>query len=1044
MLLHNNAICLSGADWLIHEGVDTDYDEVMNHNDGWLNSQVPGNIQADLEQNLLLKPLWYGNGDSRLMDYCLKDWWYRKDFQVPDNFQGKRLTLIFDGVDYSCEIWVNGSLVDHHDGMFQRFDFDVTDFVNVGKVNRLGVKISGMPEELVPWIEGSDGAFSGVGTDYFFVHANDKIRETLKGLKSPANCSYDWGTNIYTLGIWKDVQLKASGPVRIEWVQVKTRLEEDFSAATAEVIVELDSEVDMEITAKFSLSGPEKSGSVAVNGALIPGKNTIRSSISVDNPRLWWPAGHGEQALYMLETMIAEDEGEPLDHAETRFGIRDVRWEQVEGAPEDFANPYRLVLNGRTIRTMGSNMTAVDLLFGRADGRYRHFVEMARECNMNTLRLHGGQIIYPQSMYDAADDLGIMLLVDFPMGNCAPEKDPVFLKNLDETISNIVKQLRNHPSVVEWSGGNEMSWCFDSTVEMAALEVERDATAREDGTRLFRDTCPIDGGRHSPWDYNPDLTYTQFNEDILDNMGENPMMRYGEFGCQTPANLEVWHRDIPLASRWPIDEDDPVLIRKNAVSAVFDRDFWLCKGTIERLFGELDDLEMLIRCGQFIGAEGVRYMMDALRAKGGRVGGFTSWDYNEPWPNGAGSFMIDYDGRPLMMYHFVKQALAPVSLQLRHEGIEYSFYGDTFADLLLVSDAPEKLMGLTWKWTARARNGEVFGSGTGKAEISPLDVMALAQIRVNPPQALISGPVIVELVLSNSTGQVISERFCVFGAKGVRAPLRGLVKDAAGHNGYGMPYVTTAICGGKVEPAELNIEEKRAFVRGECEFFEVILKNSGSMTAIFVEIKPTLEYRTDLFIDNNFAFIPPGESRIIAIRALVREGLSLPETGWNVTCWNAEGLTIPPADSILLYMGRRDSTCRGYQGYFDGVAENPRKDISLEGNVIDCGNVPYALNGAANFIFESRTVLAASLRIHASDTDSSGKGTIVLDLNGHAFHKTLPAGLGVQLTTPEHLAYPRSQNFNIPEGVLVDGKNKLRIEVRGGWLTWDALDLVAR
>ena len=49
----------------------------------------------------------------------------------------------------------------------------------------------------------------------------------------------------------------------------------------------------------------------------------------------------------------------------------------------------------------------------------------------------------------------------------------------------------------------------------------------------------------------------------------------------------------------------------------------------------------------------------------------TSWVLNEPWPNGGGPYLVDYDGRPLMNYGFMKQALAPVSLSLRHSSNLY-------------------------------------------------------------------------------------------------------------------------------------------------------------------------------------------------------------------------------------------------------------------------------------------------------------------------------------------------------------------------------------
>ncbi len=84
----------------------------------------------------------------------------------------------------------------------------------------------------------------------------------------------------------------------------------------------------------------------------------------------------------------------------------------------------------------------------------------------------------------------------------------------------------------------------------------------------------------------------------------------------------------------------------------------------------------------------MRYAYDELRRKGKRIGGITSWDFNEPWTNGAGSYLVDYDGRTVMKYDFVRQALSPVSLTLRYDSILYDPSVGLKAGLWLTSDAP--------------------------------------------------------------------------------------------------------------------------------------------------------------------------------------------------------------------------------------------------------------------------------------------------------------------------------------------------------------------
>ena len=183
------------------------------------------------------------------------------------------------------------------------------------------------------------------------------------------------------------------------------------------------------------------------------------------------------------------------------------------------------------------------------------------------------------------------------------------------------------------------------------------------------------------------------------------------------------------------DFADPVLIRKNVFWGAALKENWLHKEITERLFGPLAGLEQLVPAGQFLGAEGLRYAMDALRRKGPALGGgFMSWDYNEPWPNGAGSYMVDYDGRPLMNYDFVNQALAPVSLSLKYPSLLYDSAQGVSAQLLLASDAPETLRNLHWHWLARDRRGRVFAQGSGVAEsITPQGVIPLESVTLHPP-----------------------------------------------------------------------------------------------------------------------------------------------------------------------------------------------------------------------------------------------------------------------------------------------------------------------
>lgn len=1243
-------ITLSGDDWFIHddpngEGIASGLCEAELSGSGWIRATVPGNIQADLESAHLLKPTWYGEGDPLLWDVARKDWWYRKDFTVPESFQDKRAVIIFDGADFECEVWLNGDRLGSHAGMFRRFWYDITGAIRPGQKNRLAVRIARMPEELLPFLKNSDGKMSGAETEFFFVYANNKIRRVLKDLKSPANCSYDWGTNIYTLGIWKDVRIEASRTARIEWAHVQTELKDDYSKAIVHAMLDVDSLSGVKTEVAFTVKGPDGQTVTAItNSALKNGRNTVTARIELPNPSLWWPAGYGGQPLYELESTLKDTgSGVVLDTKTVRFGVREIRWEQVEGAPPDFLNPYRLVLNGKTIRTMGSNLVSPDLLFGRNAKRGPWFIHVAKFSGMNTLRLHGGGVVLPENMYDLADELGVMISHEFPVANCVQESDPVFLENLEATCRNIIRQVRNHPCIIEYSGGNELNW--KATDDYAALHVMERVTAGEDN-RLFRATCPMQGSRHSPWHYDRKITYTHYdNENLNDNFEQNRLMRYGEFGTQSPANIEVWHRDIPPASQWPIDGvDDPVLIRKNVVQAVFSDEFWLTREIVEDLFGLSNSLEMLIKAGQFIGAEGLRYTMDAMRRRGARLGGFTNWDYNEPWPNGAGSYIVDYDGRTLMNFDFFKQALAPVCLNIKQTEILYDPDEGLTVEFWLVSDAPQPVQDLRWRWLARDRRGDVFAREQGDFAIKPLETINLGKVTLKPPAKTAFGPLFLELQIVDSNGQILAERMHIFGRSGVHGALSGLLKNHApdrdddepgslnnldnpanplnlayagngavitassgaecadfdpleglidgkygptriwngtqpkswfqidlgkvavvgrfklgrdrhghlkdrtldylkietsldgqnwqtafeahrlaalagdcqppSHEGAWLPIVkqlaeyldyrptwtmevftqplrarhvrtTIAPKPGRtkyaaldefevyppddtiagsfprfiftdanelarpVKRATLNVTAKSARLEGDQEILELAVENRGTMTTLFCEPHPMLNYRTDLLIENKNVCIPPSELRTITIRGPRNpaQGLTLAQTGWRLASWNADDVIIAPSDDVLLAFGRQDAMTREFMGYDKSSTPALNVETTVTGSRPDAFEIPYLLDqlGVLRIEFpvpDRWAGRAARLRIHTADR-SRMPVNVRVSINGQTFMKELPGGLGIQDQNPAHLAYPATMEIAFPAGVLHTGPNTMEIRVSGGWMSWDALDMVA-
>ena len=543
---------------------------------------------------------------------------------------------------------------------------------------------------------------------------------------------------------------------------------------------------------------------------------------------------------------------------------------------------------------------------------------------------------------------------------------------------------------------------------------------------------------HSPWHYDPETHYAHYdNEDLEDTgikRGGAKVMRYGEFGCHSIAHLEVWQREIPPARQWPhYDEEDPVLIRKNIVQAVFTKEHWLMKTILESLFGRVETLEALAQAGQYIGAHGLRYAVDALRRRAGRIGGITTWVFNEPWPNGGGPNLVDYDGRPLMIYDFQKQALAPLSLSLKHESNLYPRETGLEAELWLVSDAPRPATDLRWRWLLRDMRGRVLARDAGDASIQPIEARKLADIRSGPRKAEDDGLLLVELQLHDASGGLLTERAHILAAADSPAPLAGLLPDAIGG-----PDRTSL-------EARLHAHDRN----GERERLQLELTNRGRMTALFCQPHPLLAYRTDLDIENNQACIPPGETRTLKIAAPLSpdEALTLAQTGWRISCWNADDVLIPASQDVLFSIGRRDAMTREFAGYDDPAQIDDMTNVEITGVRPHPGALPLLMTSESRVQFSFDIARAeespARLHLHSADQSASQAPLVEVSLNGRRFEASLPSGLGIQNRDPAHLAFPQTATIDLPAGSLAKGANTLEVRLLNeGWFTWDAIALI--
>ncbi|KAG7334223.1 hypothetical protein KOW79_002630 [Hemibagrus wyckioides] len=539
-----------------------------------LKAQVPGCVHTTLQQQHLIEDPYYRFNDLVYRWISLDNWTYTTSFSVPDHVkESRRAVLIFEGVDTISTISLNGDVIGKTDNMFQRYDFEVAGLLK--DVNVLEVRLMSavtyaaerskahtsykVPPECPPAVQKGE------------CHVNF-IR------KAQSSFSWDWGPSFPTLGIWKGVRLQSFDTLRLLSFITIPKYDSVLSCWTVEV--ELFFDATEASVGVVHVSMPQLKSEEKFSFSLTPEQSNIsvllhiNKNVTVD---LWWPFGHGQQALKDLFIDISMEGGEKF-HAQRLVGFRTVELIQ-EPIPASPGLSFYFRINGQPIFLKGSNwipahafqdqITAVNLT---------QLLVSAQMANMNVLRVWGGGIYEQDLFYVLCDQLGIMVWQDFMFACALYPTDQDFIESLREEVVQQVRRLKSHPSVVIWSGNNEneaaiaTNWFFIPPAEKllyvkdyVKLYVEniRKIVLQEDSTRPFLVSSPTNGVEsekegwvaQNPYDtHYGDVHFYSYLTDCWD-WRKFPRARFAsEYGFQSWPSLSTLSK-VSVATDWDYNSE---------------------------------------------------------------------------------------------------------------------------------------------------------------------------------------------------------------------------------------------------------------------------------------------------------------------------------------------------------------------------------------------------------------------------------------------------------------------------------------------------------
>lgn len=630
----------------------------------WMDAQVPGEVHLDLlREGRIDDPYVHGNVlKARWVEECV--WHYRRVFTPPREALEGRAFLRFDCLSLTAAVYLNGEEIARHNNSFYPLHVDVSGRLRPGE-NELLVRLeSGLFDVCDRPIR---QAWVASGTVDILLHKRMWMRIP------QSHTEWDWSPRLLNVGIQGAVSLLWDPEVVIEQAAVSSQVREDLSAAQVRgrLFPAAGCGTKGECTLEMTVGGQRVS---RVFDSLPAGG--LEVSMTVENPRLWYPAGCGEQALYPVTLRLLCGE-RVVYEKQTETGFRHVR---VDQRPHPEGGRYFVVhINGRPVFLKGANFVPADMITAAiTPERYAVLVDRALEAHFNVLRVWGGGLYEAESFYDQCSRRGILVWQEF-ISACGdlPVHDEGFVSDITREIRYQARRLSRHPSLFAWCGNNEIppygiDWYMKT---LPAIIREEDPEKYYQPSSPYTDpegaeTADIweaSSGDQHPW------SVGFLNKDHRDY--RRMACRFpNEGGILGPVSLPTMldcvspEGDYAGSFAWQV-HDNMLAFQKDGSSPDEDTAFWLGLRPADLTLSEY------VFAGGFVQGEGLADYADNFRRRAFDSACAIFWMYNDTWPCVRSWTIVDYRLNRTPSFYAVKRAFAPVRVVLVQEDGGAAVYG---------------------------------------------------------------------------------------------------------------------------------------------------------------------------------------------------------------------------------------------------------------------------------------------------------------------------------------------------------------------------------
>lgn len=628
-----------------------------------IDGTVPGNFELDMIKAGILEDLYYSTNVLKAQELENRHLWYYRsfdcDFEDTDNCY-----LNFAGIDTISEIYLNGTLIGKTDNMFVSHEFKAENLKKTQNelvVHILPVTIYARDFEIEP-------VCSALPYNY----------DSLYIRKAPHMYGWDIMPRIVSGGIWKSVNLiKKSNEYIDDCYFYTANVQPEYNKANIQAFFSIKTDRDFLKGLQITVDAVCKDSEFHLKADVWHTYGCVGGWQS--NIHFWWPRNYGDPNLYDISVKLWCD-GVVVDELKTKFGVRLVELERTSTSKTLGAGKFVFKINRKPIFVLGTNWVPLDAFHSNDINRVDKAIDMLCECGCNAARVWGGSVYESDRFYELCDEKGIMVWQDFMMACAVYPQDERFKKLIQDEVLAVVKRLRNHASIILWSGDNECDLTYgyygirrNPNKNGITRKIIPEILEVHDNIRPYLPSSPyvdeeafetrLPIPENHPWgprDY--------FKSDYYKNLVCCFASEIGYHGCNSPESLKKFIAEDKL---WPNMKND---LTANDDWHVHAANMEIKDGTkyayrinlmnkqIDAVFTEKPDtLNEFAKMSQIVQAEAKKYFIEKFRVAKGKTSGIIWWNLIDGWPQ-ISDAVVDYYYEPKLAYHYITRSQNPICL----------------------------------------------------------------------------------------------------------------------------------------------------------------------------------------------------------------------------------------------------------------------------------------------------------------------------------------------------------------------------------------------